>query len=90
MRTSYHTYPQASCCLLAHLAGGGFELVSCPHYLGEVVIYAGLVLVQAWCRATTWLMLLWVVSLQAVPAALPLDCPCQPHAHLVAAYHPLS
>ncbi len=37
--------------------------MSCPHYLGEVVIYAGLALVAcAGLRATAWLMLLWVVS----------------------------
>ena len=48
--------------LMAARAGGAFELVSCPHYLGEVVIYAGLVLVEAGRRTTAWLMLLWVVS----------------------------
>ena len=42
-------------------AGGGFEAVSCPHYLGEVVIYAGLVAALAGRRTTAWLMLLWVV-----------------------------
>ena len=37
--------------------------MSCPHYLGEVVIYAGLALVAgAGRRTTAWLMLLWVVS----------------------------
>lgn len=37
--------------------------MSCPHYLGEVVIYAGLALVAVGGRRTTaWLMLLWVVS----------------------------
>jgi hypothetical protein len=36
--------------------------VSCPHYLGEVVIYAGLVAALAGRRTTAWLMLLWVVS----------------------------
>lgn len=43
-------------------AGGAFELVSCPHYLGEVVLYVGLVAATAGRRATAWLMLLWVVS----------------------------
>lgn len=43
-------------------AGGAFELVSCPHYLGEVVIYAGLAVALAGRRVTAWLMLLWVVS----------------------------
>ncbi len=41
--------------------GGLFELVSCPHYLGEVVIYAGLALL-CWPSTKPLLMLLWVVS----------------------------
>ena len=49
-------------CGLPRCAGGAFELVSCPHYLGEVVIYAGLALALAGQRLTAWLMLLWVVS----------------------------
>jgi hypothetical protein len=40
--------------------GGAFEWVSCPHYLAEIVIYLGLVLVQGG-RAILWLVLAWVV-----------------------------
>jgi hypothetical protein len=43
--------------------------VSSPHYLGEVVIYGGLVLAVAGQRSTAWLMLLWVVSLHRWHAA---------------------
>lgn len=41
-------------------SGGMFEVVSCPHYLGEVVIYLGLALV-CWPAVKPMLMLLWVV-----------------------------
>lgn len=42
--------------------GGAFEWVSCPHYTGEVVIYAGLSLLT-WPHASNVpLMLGWVVS----------------------------
>ncbi|KAI7841967.1 hypothetical protein COHA_004494 [Chlorella ohadii] len=50
--------------------GGAFELVSCPHYLGEVVIYAGLALALAGQRVTAWLMLLWVVSNLSLAAGM--------------------
>lgn len=51
--------------------GGAFELVSCPHYLGEVVIYAGLALVAgAGRRTTAWLMLLWVVTNLSLAAGM--------------------
>ncbi|KAL4458471.1 hypothetical protein ABPG75_013336 [Micractinium tetrahymenae] len=51
--------------------GGAFELVSCPHYLGEVVIYAGLALVAGGGRrATAWLMLLWVVTNLSLAAGM--------------------
>ncbi|GAX80420.1 hypothetical protein CEUSTIGMA_g7859.t1 [Chlamydomonas eustigma] len=40
--------------------GGLFELVSCPHYFGEVLIYLGLLLL-AEGRVNAWLMLGWVV-----------------------------
>ena len=42
--------------------GGLFELVSCPHYLGEVVVYCGIVLLTGGRLLNTWLMLAWVVS----------------------------
>lgn len=41
--------------------GGMFELVSCPHYFGEIVIYVGLVLVTEMHNWGAWLMLAWVV-----------------------------
>lgn len=41
--------------------GGAFELVSCPHYLAEIVIYAGLALVAGRGRLLPWLILAWVV-----------------------------
>uniref|UniRef100_A0A061SJL0 3-oxo-5-alpha-steroid 4-dehydrogenase 3 n=1 Tax=Tetraselmis sp. GSL018 TaxID=582737 RepID=A0A061SJL0_9CHLO len=40
--------------------GGWFELVSCPHYLAEIVLYIGIVLFQG-VSAGAFLMLLWVV-----------------------------
>jgi 3-oxo-5-alpha-steroid 4-dehydrogenase 3 len=42
--------------------GGAFEWVSCPHYAGEVVIYAGLTLLTWPNAANVPLMLGWVVS----------------------------
>eukprot|EP00899_Mesostigma_viride_P009290 jgi/Mesvir1/18362/Mv25077-RA.2 len=43
--------------------GDWFELVSCPHYLAEVVVYLGLLLVAGASTAVTaWLLLLWVVA----------------------------
>lgn len=41
--------------------GGAFEFVSCPHYLGEIVLYSGLVVVQQG-RLEAWLIWGWVVS----------------------------
>ena len=41
--------------------GGAFELVSCPHYLAEIVIYAGLALVAGRRQLLPWLVLAWVV-----------------------------
>lgn len=43
-------------------AGWAFELVSCPHYLGEMVIYLGLALMLDSRRIIAWLPLIWVVS----------------------------
>ncbi|KAK9811791.1 hypothetical protein WJX72_010154 [[Myrmecia] bisecta] len=42
--------------------GGGFEYVSCPHYLGEIIIYAGLLVLLGPQRLLPWLMLTWVVA----------------------------
>lgn len=49
--------------------GGAFELVSCPHYLAEIVIYAGLALVAGRGQLLLWLVLTWVVrhSLMGIP-----------------------
>ena len=41
--------------------GGAFELVSCPHYLAEIVIYGGLALVAGRGQPLPWLVLTWVV-----------------------------
>lgn len=50
------------CCLVAALpAGGLFELVSCPHYLAEIIIYIGL-LIASEGQLMPLLMLVWVVS----------------------------
>ncbi|KAK9820952.1 hypothetical protein WJX81_004939 [Elliptochloris bilobata] len=42
--------------------GGAFALVSCPHYLAEIVIYAGLAMVAGRARLQPWLVLTWVVA----------------------------
>lgn len=38
-------------------------MVSCPHYLAEIVIYVGLALVVDSKRLTSWLPLIWVVRI---------------------------
>lgn len=43
--------------------GGGFHLVSCPHYLGEILIYAGLLLVSSTYSRLPYLVFVWVVCL---------------------------
>ena len=48
--------------LLLCLAGGPFELVSCPHYLAEILIYLGLALLCGQPQPLTYMALLWVVS----------------------------
>ncbi len=50
--------------VLNHLqpSGGPFRWVSCPHYLGEIVIYAGLALLAGQELPLTLLILCWVVS----------------------------
>lgn len=42
--------------------GGAFELVSCPHYLGEIVIYLGLAILTGTRVVGPWMMVAWVVS----------------------------
>ncbi|RMZ53565.1 hypothetical protein APUTEX25_003387 [Auxenochlorella protothecoides] len=42
--------------------GGLFELVSCPHYLAEIVIYSGLGLLIGAQRPLAWLILAWVAA----------------------------
>lgn len=51
--------------VVAACSGGPFELVSCPHYLGEIVIYAGLAILAATETPLVLLIFLWVVSLQS-------------------------
>lgn len=62
------TWTPGSCYCQSALAatppGGLFELVSCPHYLAEVVIYLGLVIASQG-RLLPLLMLTWVVSAAA-------------------------
>jgi hypothetical protein len=41
--------------------GGGFEYVSCPHYLGEIVIYLGLAVLAGELVSGPWLAVAWVV-----------------------------
>ncbi len=41
--------------------GGGFTYVSCPHYLGEIVIYTGLAVGFGWEQPLLWVVLAWVV-----------------------------
>mmetsp|Transcript_17269 Transcript_17269/g.51724 ORF Transcript_17269/g.51724 Transcript_17269/m.51724 type:complete len:306 (-) Transcript_17269:5708-6625(-) len=41
--------------------GGAFKMVSCPHYLGEIVIYVGLLVIQRGAHLNSWLILAWVV-----------------------------
>ena len=53
-------------------AGGAFTWISCPHYLGEIVIYAGLLVMQRGAHLNCWLILAWVVPPPPPPpAALP-------------------
>ena len=52
--------------------GGLFGLVSCPHYLAEVVLYLGLA-VGLHMQTNALLILAWVVS---DPPATPVHLPC--------------
>ncbi|KAI4351242.1 hypothetical protein L6164_005619 [Bauhinia variegata] len=42
--------------------GDWFEVVSCPHYLSEIVIYTGLVIASGGTNLTIWLLLVFVVA----------------------------
>ena len=64
------------------LAGGAFEWVSCPHYLGEILIYTGLLLMVHGRILNAWLILAWVVSLlntSAFFSAMPATCTVDIH-----------
>ncbi|CAG10968.1 unnamed protein product, partial [Tetraodon nigroviridis] len=50
--------------------GGCFELVSCPHYFGELLIYVSLGLVVGGRSQTWWLVVLYVFFNQALAAQL--------------------
>ncbi|XP_068448964.1 polyprenol reductase [Clinocottus analis] len=57
---------------LAHKmpAGGWFELVSCPHYLAELLIYVSLSVVLGGLSLTWWLVVVYVLFNQALAAQL--------------------
>nr|XP_019936658.1 PREDICTED: polyprenol reductase [Paralichthys olivaceus] len=57
---------------LAHRvpSGGWFELVSCPHYFAELLIYISLALVFGGLSLTWWLVVLYVLFNQALAAQL--------------------
>lgn len=57
---------------LAHRApvGGLFELVSCPHYFAELLIYVSLSVVFGVLSLTWWLVVLYVLFSQALAAQL--------------------
>ena len=42
--------------------GDWFDYVSCPHYLAEIVIYAGILVASGGLDATVWLLFLFVVA----------------------------
>lgn len=42
--------------------GGAFELVSCPHYLAEIVIYRGLLFLLGSHNLLVWIIFTWVVG----------------------------
>uniref|UniRef100_A0A3Q3W350 Polyprenal reductase n=1 Tax=Mola mola TaxID=94237 RepID=A0A3Q3W350_MOLML len=57
---------------LAHKVpiGGWFELVSCPHYFAELLIYVSFSLVFGGLSLTWWLVVLYVLFNQALAAQL--------------------
>lgn len=57
---------------LAHKVpqGGWFELVSCPHYFAELLIYVSLSLVFRGFSLTWWLVVVYVFFNQALAAQL--------------------
>ncbi|XP_057696596.1 polyprenol reductase [Corythoichthys intestinalis] len=59
--------------------GGCFELVSCPHYLAELLVYVSLSLVAGGLSLTWWLVVLYVFFNQALAALLS-------HDHYIAKY----
>lgn len=52
----------SACEWVTFSAGGMFELVSCPHYFAEIIIYLGIALLAGWYRPLVYVMLCWVVS----------------------------
>ena len=42
--------------------GGAFELVSCPHYLGEIIVYGGLMIMLGQQNLSVFIIFSWVVS----------------------------
>ncbi len=57
-------------------AGGAFELVSCPHYFAEIVIYGGFVVLLGAQSTTVWLIFLWVVSAVTKSTCAMQQCMC--------------
>lgn len=57
---------------LAHKmpVGGWFELVSCPHYFAELLIYVSFSLLLGGRSLTWWLLVLYVLMNQALAAQL--------------------
>ena len=46
-------------------SGGLFELISCPHYFAEILIYIALLIVQCGLSTTWWLVVCFVVINQS-------------------------
>lgn len=47
-------------------SGGLFELISCPHYFAEILIYISLAIVQCGLSVTWWLVVCFVVVNQVI------------------------